>query len=157
MDSIRQYILSVIAAALLCGIINSLVGSKKASGKIVKLLTGLFMVLTLVAPWTKFNLLNIADITQYISADAQAAVTSGEEAAQNYMGEIIKQQTESYILDKASSLGLDVEVHVGLNGDTPPTPASVTITGTVSPYSKSILSRFIKNDLAIPEENQTWM
>lgn len=157
MESIRQYILSVIAAALFCGIINSFISDKKASGKIIKLASGLFMALTLVAPWTKLDITSISDFTQDISADAQAVVSSGEEAAQIYMGEIIKQQTESYILDKAFSLGLDVEVAVCLSGDTPPKPASVTITGTVSPYSKSILSRFIENDLAIPEENQSWM
>ena len=43
MESIRDYLLSVTAAALICGIISSLTGKSSNIPKVLKLLCGLFL------------------------------------------------------------------------------------------------------------------
>lgn len=157
MDSIRQYLLTITAAAIFCGVIIAIIGKKGANAAILKLLTGLFMAVTVVSPWTKFDFSNLQNFTDSISADAQSVVGQGEELAQNQMGQIITQQTQAYILDKAVALGLDLVVQVELNGDNPPVPSAVTITGAASPYARSVLCQYIESNLAIPEENQLWI
>ena len=50
-----------------------------------------------------------------------------------------------------------LDVEVTLNDDDPPVPCGVKITGSISPYSKEMLSSFIANDLSIAKEDQIWM
>lgn len=157
MVSIRQYLLSIIAAAIICGVAVSLMNKKDTQASILKLLTGIFMAITIIAPLTKFDFTNLQDFALGFSEDAQNAVTVGEEFADNQMRENITQQVEAYIQDKAMDLGADLKIDVELSHQNPPVPLAVTICGAVSPYTKSVLSRYIENNLAIPEENQAWL
>ena len=50
MDSIRQYLLSITAAAVICAIINALSGKKGTTSAVVKLLSGLFLTLSVISP-----------------------------------------------------------------------------------------------------------
>ena len=69
------------------------------------------------------------------------------------MKRIIKQKTETYILDKANALGAEITVQVVLEDYI---PAGVTIMGDVSPFVKSNLSASITQELNIPPEEQIW-
>lgn len=157
MDSIRQYLLSIIAAAIICGVAVSLMHKKCTQASILKLLTGIFMAITIIAPLTKFDFTNLQDFTIGFSTDAQNAVAIGKEFADCHTREIITQQVEAYIQEKAKTLGADLTIDAELSGEDPPVPQSVTICGAVSPYAKSVLCRYIESNLAIPEENQTWI
>ena len=156
-EDIRQYLLTVIAAALLCGVINGIIGKKSAYGAVVKLVTGLFLAVTVISPWVKFKITDFSSYIEGISADAQSVAASGELMAQDELASIIKTQTQTYILDKATSLKLDVEVEVTLCDSDPPLPCAVTLRGAASPYAKEMLCQYIANDLGIPEEDQLWM
>ena len=48
MDAIREYLIGVVAAALLCGVITTLIGTKGTVGVAVKLVSGLLMLLAVV-------------------------------------------------------------------------------------------------------------
>lgn len=156
MDSIRQYILSVTAAVAICGFLTALFNNKGTFGVIIKLLTGLFLAITMISPLVK---LNIGDYTQFfedITAAAKDAANNGEQMAADATKAIIKSQTEAYILDKATSLGLDITVDVFFDNDTLFAPNGVIIHGAVAPLAKNRLQRYIVDDLGIPEENQKW-
>lgn len=157
MDHIRQYLLSIIAAAIFCGIAVTLMQKKGVHSSVIKLLTGLFMVVTIISALTQFDFENLQDFALGFSVDAQEAVALGEEFAGNQMREFITQQAEAYIQEKAMDLGADLKVDIDLNYDDPPVPSAVTITGDASPYIKSVLGRYIENNLDIPEESQLWM
>lgn len=157
MEQIRQYLLSVIGAAILCGIVNSLIGKKSAHAAIIKLISGLCMTFTVISPLLKVQMNDYSDYFNSFADDAEKVVASGEEIAAKELRAIIKGRTEAYILDKAASLGLDVEVEVTLSNDIPPLPCAVTISGSASPYSKNALAQYIANDLGIPKEDQIWM
>lgn len=157
MDQIRQYLLCVCAAAILCGIANGIIEKKGSYSSVLKLITGLILALTVISPLVKIQW---ADVTQYVegmTSDADDAVADGEAMAYEAEAAIIKSQTEAYILDKAASMGLNIEVEVTLSSSDPPLPCAVSVKGSVSPYSKALLSQYISEELGISEENQQWI
>lgn len=156
MEDIKQYLLTVTAASILCGILVTLLGKKSASGSIVKVLCGLFLSVSVVAPWAKIQLLDLATYTDNLQLEASQYAANGENTASEELAAIINQQTQAYILDKADSLGLDIAVEVTLNDQEPPVPYTVVITGSAAPYAKEVLSQFIANDLSVPKERQKW-
>lgn len=156
MDGIRKYLLSVISAAIICSIVNILSGKKSAPSSLIRLISGIFMALTLISPLVNIRLSDYADYFSGFTVDANAAVAFGESAATDALRSIIKSQTEAYILDKADSMEVALDVEVTLNNENPPVPCGVMITGSFSPYSKEVLSQYIANDLGISKEDQVW-
>jgi hypothetical protein len=152
MDAIKDYLLTVTAAALVCGIVTGLAG-KSSISKLLKLLCGLFLAATVIKPAVDVRIENIYDFTENLAADSEKAVSQGEYVASEEMKRIIKQKTETYILDKAKALGAEITVEVVLEDYI---PASVTIMGNISPYAKSNLSAIIGQELDIPPEEQIW-
>ena len=157
MNGIREYLLSVICAGVICGVVTSLAGKKSANGAIIRLISGLYMSITLISPLVNIQLTDYTDYFNRFAIESDNAVFSGESAAEEELYSIIKSQTEAYILDKAGSMDAVLDVEVTVNEDSPPVPCGVTITGTISPYAKEILSRLIANDLGIQKEDQNWV
>lgn len=153
MDALRGYLLSVIAAALICGCVSSLVGNKGSISNISKLLCGLFLAITVIKPITDVRIEDMKTFTASIEADADTAVASGENIATEEMKRIIKDEVEAYIINKAKQLQTDLEVEVVLDGIV---PATVRVSGDFSPYVKSSIANSIARDLDIPQEEQIW-
>ena len=156
MDNIRQYLLSITAAAVICAIINALSGKKGTTSAVVKLLSGLFLTLSVISPLLNLEHLDFSLFSGDLTEQAASAALQGERMAFDAVGEIIKQRTQAYILDKAASMDLDIEVEVQLDDTDLPKPCAVAIKGTVSPYSREVLSQYIANNLAIAKEDQQW-
>ena len=156
MDSVTKYLLSVAAAAIISGILSSLIGKSSAVGSLIKLLCGLFLAVTVIAPLAQIRLDDFTNYLDGLSLEANAYTGEGKDIAAKETTAIIKSNLEAYILDKAESLGLDITVSVTLNNEYPYLPQSVTVTGNTSPYARQCLSTYIENDLAIPEDRQTW-
>jgi cell division protease FtsH len=81
---------------------------------------------------------------------------AGIDEEKKELEEIIKTKTQAYVLDKADSLGLDLEVEITVDNSELPVPVSVVLTGAAAPYAKARLSNIIANDLAVPKEAQIW-
>lgn len=157
MESLRQYVLSVTAAAMICGIISALLGKKGTTGAIGKLLSGIFLAMVILRPLVNISISDLTDFSDIYSFEAKSIVRSGEVLAADAMADIIKKQTSAYILDKADALGVSVSVEVQLSRDTPQLPETVTIRGAVPPYQRKQLMDVLENDLGIPGENQIWI
>lgn len=157
MDAVRDYFLSVTAAALICGVLSSILDGKGAAGKIVKLICGLFLAFTVIRPVADIEIEDFALFTSDISQEAQAAVSAGEEFVQDSLASIIKEETEAYILDKAQALDAVLEAEVTVSSDPQPVPIGVRIKGNVSTYIKFQLQSIIEADLGIAKENQLWI
>ena len=156
MDSIRQYLLSIIAAAVICAIVRALTRKKGASGGIINLITAVFLVLIVVAPLKNWSLAEVKYYIDNCSSNAETITNYGTSAAEEEVATIIKTQTEAYIVDKAESFGAHLQANVTLNQASPHVPKAVTITGNTSPYLKQKISQFITADLGIPEADQIW-
>ena len=155
MDSIRQYILSIITAALICSVVKALSGKKTGNGMVVDLICGAFLTVTLLSPWLDWNIQDIKVYTNEIKLDATGILDQAQEQREEEIRTIIKEETEAYILDKASSMDADIEVEIILQ-EKAPIPTGVVITGYISPYNRTELSRYIKDTFAITEDAQTW-
>lgn len=156
MDGIREYLLRLTAAAVLCGIVTGFLGKKGTLGAIVRLLTGIFMTLTVVSPWTQVRIGDFTDYFDDLSAQAANVSQDGERMAKDAVADIIKAEAEAYILDKANSFGAELTVEVSVDSSDLPVPCAVRINGRISPYGRTQLERIISEELGIALEDQIW-
>ncbi len=156
MSWIGEYLIGVCSAAILCAIVTGIAGNKGTVGGAVKLIAGIFMIITLFGPLLDVRLDTWDKAFSGIAQDADALAVQGENSSKVAMAAIIKKQTEAYILDKAGDLGADVAVEVTLSQDSVPVPMAVHISGNLSPYAKKQLTKLLSQDLGITEEGQTW-
>jgi len=153
MEGLKAYLISVTAASIICGIVNALAGKRGAVSSVLKLLTGLFLALTVIRPVIRLSLSEIELYLDSISTKADAAVADGEIVASRELASIIKAETEAYILDKAASLGSDVQVELRLEDCR---PAGIVVYGSVSPGQRQRLQKIFEAELGIAKEKQQW-
>lgn len=149
-----QYILTVTAAAMLAAILRCIAG-QGSMGKLVGLLAGVFMALTIISPLMR---LELPDPVRWFSAytsDGSAAAATGENMAREVSNAIITEELEAYIGDKATLCRADLAVEVTVTETG--MPESVILTGAVSPYAKDRLSHLIETELGVGEEAQQWI
>ena len=156
MQDIGKYILSVGMAALVVALITEFSDKKSSSGILIRMVCGLFLTFTVINPLTEMNFEILETFSGSYSHDAEAAVTMGTEKAEDSLREIIKQETETYILDKAQSYGCTVEVEVAVGKGTVPKPESVTISGQISTDARKALEEMLETELGISKEYQQW-
>lgn len=156
MESIRQYILSVICVAVVCGVLQMLLAEGTAAA-LVRIISGLIVTITVLSPVVDENLLQWSVRFDHIMSDVDMAVTEGQTTASDLLKQRILKDTETYILTKAADLGASISVSVTLASDYPNAPESVIIKGEVSPYAKKQLEAYLAKDMGILEENQIWM
>ena len=157
MTEMQGYILSVVGASLIAGVVTNLFQNSTIWGPVIKLLTGIFLTITMVTPLLNAQQTDIGSYVSNIQAEANAIVADGKNAAISDMQSIIKRDSEAYILDKAAEKGLTLTVNVEVSDTEPLYPISVSIKGHISPYERQYLETIICSDLGIQKENQEWI
>ena len=157
MEEIRQYFIRLTAAALACSAASEFFRGKGTPEVCGRILCGACMALAVLSPWISLRTADLHAYWNSLTDMSQEAVRSGENFARQELSQGIKQRCEAYILDKAEKLGVRITAEITLTEDDPPVPASVILSGSVSPYARSRLTQQISSDLGIPEEAQTWV
>lgn len=157
MEALGRYILSVTAAAVLLGILRTLLDKKSGSGVLLQLIGGLFLTFTVISPITTINPDALLDGPWELTGQGSAIAAQGQAMAQKELESIIKAQCEAYILDKAQTYQAALEVEVTLNQDEIPAPAAVRLRGSVSPYAKQALQQWLYDEMGISREDQQWV
>lgn len=157
MMDLRQYILSVTVAAMICALVQQLLDKKGTAATIGKMLTGLFLTFTVIHPFANLHLMELGNFTMSFDHEAASAVAQGQALSKNALRESITKRTEAYILDKARQLDLKLTVEVTVSQDDIPIPERVRLKGNVSPYAKARLQSILVNDLGIAKEKQIWI
>lgn len=155
MESVSGYILRVVAAAFLLGILGSLTDQKGSTAALLRLMGGLFLTFTLLSPVLSLDFSAVRNYLADFAETGELTAVSGENMARAEYRTIIKEKLEAYILDKANELGLDLTVEVALGEDD--TPREIIIAGTASPFGKGNLQQFIIDELGVAKENQLWI
>ena len=77
MEGIRTYIVSVVAAAIVCAVAKLLIDQKSASGAVVKLIAGLLLTVTVIGPVTNIQFLDISKDIEDLTLSADVVVDTG--------------------------------------------------------------------------------
>lgn len=150
----REYIISVICAAVICAIATDLGGRKGASGQILKLICGVFLSFTVIRPVTDVKMEDFSFFASDIATDAFQVSDLGKTKSRNEMEAIITGEVAAYILDKAGDFNGELTVDVKLDENL--IPRRVILTGSISPKEKQSLQEMIEKDLGIGKEDQIW-
>ena len=156
MDEIRQYIIGIVAAALLCGIATSFIHEKSVLGASVKFIAGLLMVLSVIQPWTTISLNELTNWKSDIMTDGREFVSAGKESADEVYRASIKARLASYIQDEAKTLGAEISAEIILSQDDIPVPERVILQGDISPHGKKTIESVLTERLGISREEQIW-
>ena len=157
MRSWGQYILSVGLASLLVAVIGEFSDRKSSTGTVIRMLCGLFLAFTAISPVADLNIEILDAFSRELDGDAASVVSVGRELRAESMQELIRQETEAYILDKARVLGCEIEATVSVGDGEIPVPESVLITGDISTSARRELEKLLEQDLGISKENQQWI
>lgn len=151
MGAVKDWLLSVTAAALIVALAQALV-PEGAVKKIGALIGGMVLLTVLLRPVAA---LNLEELTRWTAAYAPTEDTEINQGGQ-MMKSLIAQKTSAYIVDKGKELGVSctARVTVGQDASGWPVPRSVEISGTWSQKEKEALSRAIEEELDIPSQRQ---
>ena len=152
MKELGAWVVMMSCAALICGILPSLL---KSSGlkSIVKLVCGVFLTVTALTAIASLELPELDfEVFSYLD-EGQSIADQGQEQAMNEKTVFIKEGLEAYILDKADALGETINADVILKDGI---PESVILQGSISGDSRARLEEVIAKDIGIPKEKQQW-
>ena len=156
-SDMREYILTVTGAVAFCSVLRSIIPAKIGAGRLLKIITGVFIITVIISPVLKVKYLDLERFLENTHVSSTEIVEAGQEITLQSMQENIKSNIEAYILNKASNMGIVLSVDVVLNDSNPPVPTGVTLKGKISPYHKRILESMIEEDINIPKGNQIWI
>ena len=152
----KGYLFSLTAAALLSALVLALVpeGSVRRT---VQLGCGLLLALKALSPLLKLDYDAIAKQIAEIRLDTETVRTGVEVQNRELQARIISEQAAAYIWDKADEMGVALEVEVETRDlGSGPYPWRATLTGTCGGEKRTALTRYIEENLAIPEARQVW-
>ncbi len=141
---------------MICAIVCSFTDGNDSTGVLIRMVCGLFLTIVAIRPVTSLNYEWLEDFAAGFNEMASVTASLGSDMADEARREIIKAETEAYILDIASSYGLQLQVRVTLAEGDVPVPEAVYLTGIAAPAAKERLRNTIANDLNIPKERQLW-
>lgn len=157
MEALGRYILTVTAASILLAVLRAIIGKTGNSGKLIQLIGGLFLTFTIISPVADVDLDLIFELPRDLANNGRAIAEQGQVQSREALASIIKPEIESYILDKAKTFQANLEVEVTLSREEFPVPSAVRLQGSVSPYAKSALRNWLRDEMGIPEEDQLWI
>lgn len=157
MISLRQYILAISAAAILCGLVTAMMPKGRMHG-ILKMVCGVFLAILVLEPLTRIDMNRIfSSIANQLRPNGETATAFGEEISRDSMSEYIKREAQAYILDKAYALGIEAEVEVSVAKEDLPVPVGAVIRGNIPEPVKRNLEIEIQENLGIAKENLQWI
>lgn len=118
----------------------------------------LLVTLAVISPIAKLEPQGIKEIFRSMEAQVMDTNSTVERSNQELLSQLIKEQCETYILDKAVAMELELSVEVTLDAsETYPTPSSVRLTGVYSEEARRELSKFIEDKLGVALADQEWI
>ncbi len=156
--AIRNYLLSVVAASMLSGILLS-VTPNGAVRRTLSFLCGLVILLAALGPIARLDVEKLSQSMAGLRLETKRTAREAQSGNRELMEAIIKEQSEAYIWDKAAALGVSpsrVTVEVRTEGDWP-VPCAAAIDASCTAAQRRRLSALIEQDLAIAPEEQEWV
>ncbi len=155
MEGWGEYILADIVTGFFCGILSVFVPSSFKSW--MQFLCGIILTITLIKPFTGIQNMDIPLVSDSIREDGAHLSDEGKKIALDAMADIIRQNSQAYIMDKAAELGVSIDAEVSVSNEEIPVPVSVILHGDVSPYVRLQVESLIESGMGIAKENIRWI
>lgn len=156
MERLYQTALSIISASLIAGVTSAMLPQTKGK-ELLRLLCGIFITVTLLTQIKHADFTFLQKPFADSVGEAQTQSQMGQQQAKKQLEAVIKHACETYILDKATSLDVQVRSEIALAQEDVPVPKAVTIYGTLPPEKRAVLQELITKDLGIAKEDQMWI
>lgn len=155
MGALKEWLLSVTAAAILCALAQGLI-SPGPVRRVGRLTAGLVMAVALLSPLASLKGVEPGEWLE--SWHPQGEVQELEEQRDETMKTVIEAECSAYIVDKAAALGAEcqVEIECAPEGDGVFLPWQVTVTGDLTSGQREQLTQQIQEDLGVPPERQQY-
>ena len=156
-DSLRNYLLSLCGCSILISLFRTLMPGGKFK-RVMELAGGLLLLIVVLSPVVHLDEFHFQEkISQFLSvSDAMELEYASDN--REAMDRIISENCTEYILDKAESLGMAVDVKIQMDEDAAVSyPIGVTIYGAYNSDQKSQMSVILEQDLGIPPSEQEWI
>ena len=82
METLKNYLLAITAAAIICAIARSLCEEKTVSGSMIRLIAGIVMTVTVLSPVVKLKFDDLPDLSADFTAEAASAAAARKEMAE---------------------------------------------------------------------------
>ena len=151
--ALREWLTGIVVMTLLLSAVQTLVPDG-AVRRAASFTGGLILLLAILQPILKTDLQRMKlDFSHYEAAVEEARVQL-DTTAKTELASLIESKTETYISDKAKSLGRSVTVTVKTeeNEDGIPVPVSVELEGPPLPE----LAQWLEQELGLGAERQVW-
>lgn len=153
----RNYLLSITGACLLLTVVMAVL-KEGTIRKYAAMAGGLLIILTVISPLLKIDTASAAEALWSFELRTDAVNSGIEIGSDTLLRQVITDKCNTYILDKASALGLELQVEVQLEDEADiPYPVRVVIRGNWSPAEQQKLSDDISENLGIPKKCQEWL
>ncbi len=157
MDGVRGWLLSIIAASILCALADSIMppGSVKRVGRLV---CGMVLLCVVLAPVSRLDLKGGQGWLDSYFAGLEVRKAELNEQVNEGMKVIIEQQYAAYIVDKAEEMGLSCTARVSCRAGEEGlyVPDTVQVAGIRSDVEQSRLTQMIQEKLGVPLERQVY-
>ena len=153
MESVRTWVLSVLAAALLLGLLESC-APKGPVRSVAKLAAGLALFLAVAAPLEE----HLTDWLGRAFREKLASVTVFSdtlgETDKTYLETIMSQRAAEYIVSEAETVGAAVTctVECSWTEENLPVPCAAVIRGSLTPSQRAALTAYASQQLGIAED-----
>ncbi|MGE4277136.1 MAG: hypothetical protein AB7E30_08160 [Lawsonibacter sp.] len=157
MDGVREWLLAIIAASILCALADSIMlsGAVKRVGRLV---CGMVLLCVVLTPVSRLELNDGKGWLEDYLAELEVQKTELNEQVNEGMKTIIETRYAAYIVDKAEELGLTCTARVScrVGEDGLYVPDEVQVAGICSDVEQSRLTQMIQEDLGVPLERQVY-
>ena len=158
MNEVGQWLLSIVAASVLCAVAEELMpsGSVKQVGKLV---CGLVILWVLLAPLKTLG--SVLELDWFEEYNMQMAQTKQELELQVETDRkaVIEEKCAAYIVDKAAELGVacTVEVYCRVGEEGLYLPEHVKLTGVFSDVAQSQMTQLLEEEFALASGQQEYL
>ncbi len=158
MEAIKNYFLTLILTGVFASVVQSVLSAGFCK-RIAVIAGGLLLVIAAASPIVNLDFNNIAESISKMQIAGLEAKSGFTIDNQSLISQIIKEQAESYIWDKAAEMMFTPDsVDVTVCSDSQhPVPESVTVCGAYTENQRTKLSAWIERELAIATEQQEWI
>ena len=155
MEAVRGYLVAVVAVCMITVLASALIRDSKMQ-RVVRFVGGILILLVAAKPLLSLDMQELAASLQKAEFGTAFDAETVTDQNRKMLAELIKENTETYIEDKAAALGATVQAGVTVSDVDPPIPKEVTVIGTLNIEQQQRLQEYISDMLGIAPEYQEW-